>query len=217
MEYVSHVLPALGERRRRAARRRRARRRRRGRAARPARVAELKADLRLVEVIAPRGGAAAPLGAGRARARLEGSFVSVREREVREYLAAAREELGHDGCRPRALPHEPAARASTRQYGRIPRRAVRSATSTRSSRHSARRAISTGCSRPRGRRLARPARRSAARRRRRRSQRPPTGSSTTAEQKLLVRRGAGLVGRRRRRCSTRRGRCSTPRRTRTGM
>jgi DNA helicase IV len=94
MEYVSHVLPALGENsvEQRAV----------GELVDgieptlrdPRRVAELKADLRLVQVI---------LRAARLRLvsqpvdlmlRLDGSFISVRSREVQELVEAAREELG---------------------------------------------------------------------------------------------------------------------------
>ena len=94
MEYVSHVLPALGESavEQRAvgelvdgveATRRDA-----------PDVAALKADLRLVDVI--RRAAERQLESEPVELvlRLEGSFVSVREREVRELRAAAREDLG---------------------------------------------------------------------------------------------------------------------------
>src|SRR4051794_612443 len=94
MEYVSHVLPALGEDsvEQRAigelvdgvSPERRD----------PPAVAQLKADLRLVDVV--RRAAELQLVAEPEELvlRLEGSFVSVRAREVRELLAAAREELG---------------------------------------------------------------------------------------------------------------------------
>ncbi len=94
MEYVSHVLPALGESavEQRAvgelvdgieATRRDA-----------PDVAALKADLRLVDVI--RRAAERQLESDPVELvlRLEGSFVSVREREVRELRAAARDDLG---------------------------------------------------------------------------------------------------------------------------
>ena len=58
-------------------------------------------------------------------------------------------------------------------------------------------------------RRARQARPLGCSRRARRSPRRPTGSSTPTSRGSCARRGAGLVGRRRRRCSTRRARCST--------
>ena len=94
MEYVSHVLPALGEE---AVEQRAVGELVDGLAAElrdPADVAALKADLRLVEVI--RRAAELRLAAEpeELAIRLEGSFVWVREREVRELVEAAREELG---------------------------------------------------------------------------------------------------------------------------
>ena len=94
MEYVSHVLPALGEdaveqravgelvdgASRSAAIRRRSR--------------ELKADLRLVDVIARAAELRLESAPEELVLRLEGSFISVRASEVRELLAAARSELG---------------------------------------------------------------------------------------------------------------------------
>jgi DNA helicase IV len=92
MEYVSHVLPALGEDsvEQRAV----------GELVdgvspelrdRPE-VAELKADLRLVEVVQRAAELRLVSEPVELVLRLEGSFVSVREREVRELLAAAREQ-----------------------------------------------------------------------------------------------------------------------------
>ena len=90
MEYVSHVLPALGE----DAVEQRAvgelvdgvEPQRRD----PPEVARLKADLRLVEVIARAAELRLESAPEELVLRLEGSFVSVREREIRELLAAAR-------------------------------------------------------------------------------------------------------------------------------
>ena len=64
----------------------------------PQAVAELKSDLRLDRSDPTCGRAASAFEAHLVWARLEGSFVSVREREVREHLAAAREELGLTGA-----------------------------------------------------------------------------------------------------------------------
>jgi DNA helicase IV len=94
MEYVSHVLPALGEdaveqravgelvdgiapQRRDAPE-----------------VARLKADLRLVDVIARAAELRLQSAPEELVLRLEGSFVSVRVREIQELLSAARVELG---------------------------------------------------------------------------------------------------------------------------
>jgi len=92
MEYVSHVLPALGED---AVEQRAV-----GELVDgiepslrdPARVAELKADLRLVEVIRRAAELRLASEPEELVLRLDGSFVSVREREVRALLAQAREE-----------------------------------------------------------------------------------------------------------------------------
>ena len=94
MEYVSHVLPALGE----DAVEQRAvgelvdgvEPQRRD----PPEVARLKADLRLVDVIARAAELRLESAPEELVLRLEGSFVSVREREIAELLAAARAELG---------------------------------------------------------------------------------------------------------------------------
>jgi DNA helicase IV len=94
MEYVSHVLPALGEN---AVEQRAVGElvdgvtpERRD----PRAVAELKADLRLVEVIARAAELRLASEPEELVLRLEGSFISVRRREVRELLETAREELG---------------------------------------------------------------------------------------------------------------------------
>jgi DNA helicase IV len=92
MEYVSHVLPALGE----DAVEQRAvgelvdgvEPERRD----PPAVAELKADLRLAEVVHRAAELQLVSEPEELVMRLDGSFVSVRLREVRELLAAAREE-----------------------------------------------------------------------------------------------------------------------------
>ncbi len=94
MEYVSHVLPALGE----DAVEQRAvgelvdgvvsQRRD------PPEVGRLKADLRLVDVIARAAELRLEADPVELVLRLEGSFISVREREVRELLATARAEAG---------------------------------------------------------------------------------------------------------------------------
>jgi len=92
MEYVSHVLPALGEE---AVEQRAV-----GELVDgiepslrdPARVAELKADLRLVEVIRRAAELRLASEPEELVLRLDGSFVSVREREVSALLARAREE-----------------------------------------------------------------------------------------------------------------------------
>ena len=94
MEYVSHVLPALGES---AVEQRAVGGLVDGIEATvrdPQAVAELKSDLRLVEVIRRAAELRLRSQPKELVARLEGSFVSVREREVREHLTAAREELG---------------------------------------------------------------------------------------------------------------------------
>jgi DNA helicase IV len=94
MEYVSHVLPALGEN---AVEQRAVGQLVDGVEAGlrdPQPVAELKADLRLVDVIARAAELRLASEPEELVLRLEGSFVWVREREVRELLAAAREELG---------------------------------------------------------------------------------------------------------------------------
>src|SRR4051794_40367066 len=94
MEYVSHVLPPLGE----AAVEQRSVGELGdgvgavGRA--PPEVARLKADPRLVEVIARAAELRLESEPEELVLRLEGAFISVREREVRELLAATRAELG---------------------------------------------------------------------------------------------------------------------------
>jgi DNA helicase IV len=60
----------------------------------PQPVAELKSDPRLVEVIRRAAELRLQSQPVELVARLEGAFISVRERDVREHLAAAREELG---------------------------------------------------------------------------------------------------------------------------
>jgi len=117
MEYVSHVLPALGEdaveqraigelvdgiepERRDA----------------PA-VAELKADLRLVEVIRNAAERRLVSEPQELVLRLEGSFVSVRLREVRELLEAAREEGATAAARERF--RMSLLRRFYEEYGRI--------------------------------------------------------------------------------------------------
>jgi DNA helicase IV len=117
MEYVSHVLPALGEdaveqraigelvdgiepERRDA----------------PA-VAELKADLRLVEVIRNAAERRLVSEPQELVLRLEGSFVSVRLREVRELLEAAREEGATTAARERF--RMSLLRRFYEEYGRI--------------------------------------------------------------------------------------------------
>ena len=94
MEYVSHVLPALGED---AVEQRAvgelvngAEPQRRD----PPEVARLKADLRLVEVIARAAELRLESTPEELVLRLEGSFISVRASEIRELLATARSELG---------------------------------------------------------------------------------------------------------------------------
>jgi len=94
MEYVSHVLPALGEE---AVEQRAV-----GELVDgvdpelddPPAVAELKADLRLVEVIRRAALRRLESEPEELAIRLEGSFVWVREHEVRELVEAAREQLG---------------------------------------------------------------------------------------------------------------------------
>jgi len=94
MEYVSHVLPALGED---AVEQRAVGELVDGAEASfrdPPEVAELKADLRLAEVVA-RAAELRLHGEPRELVlRIDGSFVEVRAREVRELLAEAREALG---------------------------------------------------------------------------------------------------------------------------
>jgi DNA helicase IV len=94
MEYVSHVLPALGEN---AVEQRAVAQLVDGIEPElrdvPA-VAALKADTRLVDVIARAAALRLVAEPEELVLRLEGSFISVRAREVRELLEAAREELG---------------------------------------------------------------------------------------------------------------------------
>jgi DNA helicase IV len=94
MEYVSHVLPALGED---AVEQRAVGELVDGAEAElrdPPAVAELKADLRLVDVVCRAADLRLASEPVELVIRLEGSFVGVREREVRELLAAVRDELG---------------------------------------------------------------------------------------------------------------------------
>ncbi len=94
MEYVSHVLPALGEE---AVEQRAVSELVDGVEATltdPPGVAELKADLRLVEVIRRAAERRLESEPEELAIRLEGSFVWVREREVRSLVEAARAELG---------------------------------------------------------------------------------------------------------------------------
>jgi len=94
MEYVSHVLPALGEDA--------VEQRAIGELVDgvepelrdPAAVALLKTDLRLIEVIERAAELRLAAEPEELVLRLEGSFISVREHEVRELLAQARAELG---------------------------------------------------------------------------------------------------------------------------
>jgi DNA helicase IV len=94
MEYVSHVLPALGEDA--------VEQRAIGELVDgiepelrdPPAIAELKADLRLAEVIQRAAELRLVSEPEELVIRLEGSFISVRLREIRELLAAAREQLG---------------------------------------------------------------------------------------------------------------------------
>ena len=141
--------------------------------------------------------------------RLEGSFVWVREREVRELARRARDELGTGSGRARALPDEPAA-PLLRGVRRGSSAPARFATSTRS-----RGAAREGLPRPRAEggvaaRRARPARPLVARPRARCSPRRPTGSSTTRSSGCSS--AAAPAGRTATsRCSTRRApRSSTP-------
>ncbi|HEX6763205.1 MAG TPA: UvrD-helicase domain-containing protein [Gaiellaceae bacterium] len=94
MEYVSHVLPALGEE---AVEQRAVGELVDGiepTLADPPAVARLKSDLRLVEVIRRAAEARLVSEPEELAIRLEGSFVWVRKREIRELVAAARDELG---------------------------------------------------------------------------------------------------------------------------
>ena len=94
MEYVSHVLPALGEE---AVEQRAVGELVDGIEATlsdPAAAVEVKSDLRLVEVIRRAAEARLVSEPEELAIRLEGSFVWVREREIRELVAAARAELG---------------------------------------------------------------------------------------------------------------------------
>src|SRR5205823_10271758 len=91
MEYVSHVRPGLGED---AVEQRAVGELVDGIAPErrdPPAVAELKADLRLADVVRRAGELRLVSEPEELVIRLEGSFVSVRLREVRELLAAARE------------------------------------------------------------------------------------------------------------------------------
>ncbi|HKU59267.1 MAG TPA: ATP-binding domain-containing protein [Gaiellaceae bacterium] len=94
MEYVSHVLPALGED---AVEQRAIGQLVDGVEAElrdPPAVARLKADVRLVDVIRRAAELRLRSAPEELVIRLEGSFVGVRAREVRDLLVAAREELG---------------------------------------------------------------------------------------------------------------------------
>jgi DNA helicase IV len=94
MEYVSHVLPALGED---AVEQRAVGELVDGVAPvlrDPPAVAELKADLRLVEVIRRAADLRLESEPEELVMRLEGPFIWVRQREVRELVLQAREELG---------------------------------------------------------------------------------------------------------------------------
>ncbi|HEY7397315.1 MAG TPA: UvrD-helicase domain-containing protein [Gaiellaceae bacterium] len=94
MEYVSHVLPALGEE---AVEQRAVAELVDGiepTLADARAVVELKSDLRLVEVIRRAAEARLVSEPEELAIRLEGSFVWVREREIRELVEAARDELG---------------------------------------------------------------------------------------------------------------------------
>ena len=94
MEYVSHVLPALGED---AVEQRAVGELVDGiepELRDPPAIAELKADVRLAEVIQRAAELRLVSEPEELVIRLEGSFISVRLREIRELLAAAREELG---------------------------------------------------------------------------------------------------------------------------
>ena len=94
MEYVSHVLPALGEE---AVEQRAVNELVDGievTLADPAPVVALKSDLRLVDVIRRAAEARLVSEPEELAIRLEGSFVWVREAEIRGLVVAAREELG---------------------------------------------------------------------------------------------------------------------------
>jgi DNA helicase IV len=94
MEYVSHVLPALGEN---AVEQRAVGELVDGiepELRDPPAVAELKADLRLAQVVRRAAELRLVSEPQELVLRLEGSFISVRQREVRELIAAARDELG---------------------------------------------------------------------------------------------------------------------------
>ena len=98
MEYVCHVLPALGED---SVEQRAVGELVDGVVAElrdPPAVAELKADLRLAEVVRRAAELRLVSEPEELVIRLEGSFVSVRLREVRELLERARE-IGHDDRR----------------------------------------------------------------------------------------------------------------------
>ena len=94
MEYVSHVLPALGEN---AVEQRAISELVDGVEATvrdPQPVAELKADVRLVDVVRRAAELRLVSEPQELAIRLEGTFIWVREREIRELLALARDELG---------------------------------------------------------------------------------------------------------------------------
>ncbi len=94
MEYVSHVLPALGEE---AVEQRAVSELVDGVASTltdPPAVVELKSDMRLVDVIRRAAEARLVSQPEEPAIRLEGSFVWVSEREIRDLVRSAREELG---------------------------------------------------------------------------------------------------------------------------
>jgi DNA helicase IV len=94
MEYVSHVLPTLGEE---SVEQRAIGELVEGVAATavdPPEVARLKGDVRLAEVVERAAAARAAPHPEELVARLEGEYVRVREREVRELVEEARDELG---------------------------------------------------------------------------------------------------------------------------
>jgi hypothetical protein len=149
MEYVSHVLPALGED---AVEQRAVTELVDGVHAvlrDPPAVAAIKADLRLVDVVARAGELRLVSEPEELVLRLEGSFAWVRESEVRELVEQAREELGTTAAareRFRIASCDASTRSTAASSARVP-----SAASKRSSARSVRRATSTASSKRPGR------------------------------------------------------------------
>ena len=119
MEYVSHVLPALGED---AVEQRAVGELVDGAGAErrdPPEVARLKADTRMAEVVARAVELRLESEPQDVLARLDGAYVRVRQREVVELLERAREELGTTGTAARERFRMDVLRRFYEDYGRV--------------------------------------------------------------------------------------------------